>query len=126
MTILPFLKGTVKLSANKNKKTNLFVSRHDELLAEEADGGICPRGEDPRLRGVELHIKNTEVVRDHVTPEDLDWDDERVLQQVTEGRGQCLSGVNGLNECVVLNGVHEGALLVNCSMADDNGAVVRS
>lgn len=84
---------------------NLFVSRHDELLAEEADGGICPRGEDPRLRGVELHIENTEVMRDHVTPEDLDWDDERVLQQVTEGRGQRLSAVNRWNERVILNRV---------------------
>lgn len=85
---IQYLKGTDKLSANNNKKMNLFVSRHDELLlAEEADGGICSRGEDPRLRGVELHIKNTQVMSDHVTPEHLDWDDERVLQQVTKGRG---------------------------------------
>lgn len=70
---------------------NLFVlkdiTRSNTVLAEEADGGICSRGEDPRLAGVELHIKNPEVMSDHVAPEDLHGDDERVLQQVTEGRG---------------------------------------
>lgn len=78
-----------KEQASKDKIMYLFVSRQYKLrvtLAEEADGCICSRGEDPRLRGVELHIKNPEVMSDHMTPEDLDWDDERVLQQVTVGR----------------------------------------
>lgn len=85
-----FCNGTFKLPSNKNKKMNLFVLKgitsSEIVLAEEADGSICSRGEDPRLRGVELHIQNPEVMSDHMTPEDLHWDDERVLQQVTEGR----------------------------------------
>lgn len=70
------------------------------ILAEEADGCIGSRGEDPRLRGVELHIKNPEVMSDHMTPEDLDWDDERVLQQVTMGRRKRV--FYHLNEYVIL------------------------
>lgn len=62
------------------------VTSSEMVLAEEADGGICSRGEDPRLRGVKGHIKNPEVMSDHMTPEDLHRDDERVLQQVTKGK----------------------------------------
>lgn len=86
----------------KDKIMYLFVSRHYKLrviLAEEADGCICPRGEDPRLRGVELHIKNPEVMSDHMTPEDLDWDDEWVLQQVTVGRTKCV--FNHFNKYII-------------------------
>lgn len=64
-----------------------YITSSKIVLAEEADGSICSRGEDPRLRGVERHIKNPEVMSDHVTPQDLHWDDQWVLQQVTEGRG---------------------------------------
>lgn len=88
----------------KDKIMYLFVSRHYKLrviLAEEADGCICSGGEDPRLCGVELHIKNPEVMGDHMTPEDLDWDDERVLQQVAMGRRKCV--FNHFNDYVILN-----------------------
>lgn len=96
------------------------------VLAEEADGCICSRGEDPRLGRVELHIENAEVMSDHVTPEDLDWDDERVLQQVTGGRGQRV--VTSTETSVARVGLwrRRRVLLVNCSVADDDGAVVRS
>lgn len=75
---------------------DLFVLKDvtETGLAEEADGRVCSGGEDPRLRGVELHIKNPEVMRDHVTPEDLHWHDERVLQQVTEGRAESVERVS--------------------------------
>lgn len=54
------------------------------LLGEEADGGIGSGGEDPGLCGVKGHIQNTKVMSDHMTSENLHWDDQRVLQQVTE------------------------------------------
>lgn len=88
----------------KDKIMYLFVSRHYKLrviLAEEADSCICSRGEDPRLRGVELHIKNPEVMSDHMTSEDFDRDDEWVLQQVTMGRRKRV--FNHFNDHVILN-----------------------
>ncbi len=55
------------------------------LLGEEADGGISSGGEDPGLCGVKGHIQNAEVMSDHMTSKNLHRDNQRVLQQVTEG-----------------------------------------
>ena len=43
-------------------------------------------GEEPRLRRVERAVEHAEVGGRHVTPEHLDGDDERILQQVAEAK----------------------------------------
>lgn len=70
----------------KNNKENLRGSKVKWVLGEQADGGISTGREDPRLRRVEGHVEDAQVVGDHMTSEDLDWDDQRILQQVAEGR----------------------------------------
>lgn len=71
----------------------------DRLLGEKADGGVGSGREDPGLRRVKGHVQNPEVVSNHMTSEDLDWDNERVLQQVAGGEG----GVWGVSDylCVI-------------------------
>lgn len=58
------------------------------MLGEEADGGVGSGGEDPGLSRVEGHIQDAEVMSDHMTPENLHGDDQRVLQEVTGGGGE--------------------------------------
>lgn len=58
------------------------------LLCEQTDGGVGSRGEDPGLRGVKGDIQDSEVVSDHMTSQDLDWDDQGVLEQITGEKEQ--------------------------------------
>lgn len=56
-------------------------------LGEEADSAIGPRGEDPRLGGVEGHVQNAQVAGQRVAPQHLHRDQQWVLQQVAVGEG---------------------------------------
>lgn len=49
---------------------------------EESDGGVGAGREHPGLRGVKGHVQDAEVMSDHMTPQNFDWDDQRVLQQI--------------------------------------------
>lgn len=62
---------------------------------------------------------------DHMTSEDLDWDDQRILQQVAEGEGQraaqCI--LECAQQCIVERAA-ECVLLVNGAVTHDNRAVI--
>lgn len=98
----------------------LFQTTHRSVSAEESNGAICPRGEDPRLCGVEGHIQNTQISGQGVSLKHLDGHQQWVLQQVTvEEKGSGPSGMGpreGLGK-----GQHS---LVHHAMANDNTAVV--
>lgn len=62
---------------------------------------------------------------DHMTSEDLDWDDQRILQQVTEGAGQ--SAAQCVLECAqqcIIQRAAECVLLVNGAVTHDNRSVI--
>lgn len=95
------------------------------MLGEQADGGISTGREDPRLRRVEGHVEDAQVMGDHMTSEDLDWDNQRILQQVAEGGGQRAA------ECVleceqqcIIQRAAECVLLVNGAVTHDNRSVI--
>lgn len=89
-------------------------------LAEESDGAICPRGEDPWLCGVEGHIQNTQISGQCVPLKHLDGYQQWVLQQVTVEERD--SGPRGMVPWGRLGkGQHS---LVHHAMADNNTAVI--
>ena len=51
-------------------------------IGEEADGGVCTGGEQPRLAGVERHAQHTLVVHPLVPAQDLHRHNQRVAQQI--------------------------------------------
>lgn len=57
-------------------------------LGEEAESAISPGGEDPRLGGVEGHVKHPQISGQGVPLEHLHGHQQWVLQQVTVGEGE--------------------------------------
>lgn len=70
---------------------------------------------------MEGHSEDAQVVGDHMTSEDLDWDDQRILQQVAEGSGQCV--LECAQQCIIQHAA-ECVLLVNGAMTHDNRSVI--
>lgn len=63
-------------------------------------------------------VQDPEVMSDHMTSEDLHWDDQRVLEQVT---GEKEQGEVSLCVCVcMIMCINVCALLVNGSVTDDH------
>lgn len=104
-----------------NKEKNLRGSKVKWVLGEQADSGIGTGREDPRLRRVEGHVEDAQVVGDHMTSEDLDWDDQRILQQVAEGAGQRV--LECAQQCITQRAA-ECVLLVNGAVTHDNRSVI--